>query len=106
MNISQKIAELHQSLVSLDERICHMESRRDFPPAGGTRSDPVVREELRDLYVGQMKLLQLIQHLNKDRPEPDFSETFQSVLETARMADAHAARGSGRPSFALAFRAC
>jgi len=97
--ITQKLVEYHQSLAWLDERIYQAELRRDYPAPGCLRSDPVVQEELRVLYVGQAKLLQLIQHLEKDLLELSFSETFSSVLETARLADAHAAKSSGHPSF-------
>jgi hypothetical protein len=99
MNLSQKLAENHRSLVLLDERISQAELRRDYPPRGCLRSDPVVQEELRVLYVGQAKLLQIIQHLEKDLLELNFSETFQSVLETARIADAYVEKNCGRPSF-------
>ncbi len=99
MNLSQKLAEHHQFLAWLDERISQAEFRRDYPAPGDPRADPVVLEELRVLYVSQAKLLQSIQHLQKDLQELNFSETFQSVLETARVADAHAAKSSGHPSF-------
>ena len=72
----------------LDERIYQAELRRDYPPSGCHGSDPATREELRILYVGHAKLLQLIQHLKKDLLELTFAKTFRSVLETARMADA------------------
>jgi hypothetical protein len=97
--ITRKLAENHQSLSSLDERIHQAELRRDYPPPGGDHSDPVVQEELRVLYVGQAKLLQLIQHLQKDLLELNFKETFRSVLETARLADARVTKNSGHPSF-------
>jgi hypothetical protein len=97
--ITRKLAENNQSLASLDERICHAELRRDFPPPGCCRLDSVVQEELRVLYIGQAKLLQLIQRLKKDLIEFNFSETFHLVLETARIADAHAEKKSGHPSF-------
>jgi hypothetical protein len=97
--LTQKLAEKHQSLASLDERIYQAELRRDYPPPGYRRSDPVVQEELSVLYVGQAKLLQLIQRLKKDLLEFNFAKTFESVLETARLADEHAARKSGHPSF-------
>ncbi|HWZ95864.1 MAG TPA: hypothetical protein VNW30_11775 [Opitutaceae bacterium] len=90
--ITPKLAEHHQFLVWLDERISQAELRRDYPPPGGLRSDPVVQEELRILYVSHAKSLQLIQHLQKDLPELDFSETFQSVLKTASMADVPATK--------------
>ncbi|HEV8073039.1 MAG TPA: hypothetical protein VGP21_02815 [Opitutaceae bacterium] len=99
MNLSQKLAENHRSLVLLDERISQAELRRDYLSPGFHRSDPVVQEELRVLYGGHAKLLQLIQHLKKDLLELNFSETFRSILETARLADAHAAKNSGHPSF-------
>jgi hypothetical protein len=99
ITITQKLAENHRSLVLLDERIRQAELRRDYPPLGSFRLDSVVQEELRVLYVSQAKLLQQIEHLKKDLIESDFSETFQSVLETARLADEHAARKSGHPSF-------
>jgi hypothetical protein len=98
-NITKKLAENHQFLASLDERISQAELRRDYPPPGYCRSDPVVQEELRVLYVGHAELLQHIQHLQKDLLELNFSETFQSVLETARIADACVTKNSGRPSF-------
>ena len=75
--ITRKLAENNQSLASLDERICHAELRRDFPPPGCCRLDSVVQEELRVLYTGQAKLLQLIQRLKKDLIEFNFSETFK-----------------------------
>jgi hypothetical protein len=99
MNLSQKLAENHQSLVLINERIRQAELRRDYPPLGSYRLDSVVQEELRVLYVGHAKLLQQIEHLQKDLIESDFSETFQSVLETARLADEHAAKKTGHPSF-------
>ncbi|HXB02985.1 MAG TPA: hypothetical protein VNV15_09245 [Opitutaceae bacterium] len=99
MNLSQKLAENHQSLVSLDERIRQAEFRRDYPPLGSCRLDSVIQEELRVLYVGHAKLLQHIDQLEQERVESDFAENFQSVLETARLADEHAARKSGHPSF-------
>jgi hypothetical protein len=99
MNPSQELAEHHQFLVWLDERISQAELRRDYPPPGGLRSDPVVQEELRISYVSHAKSLQFIQHLQKDLPELDFSETFQAVLETARLADVPAAKKFGHPSF-------
>jgi hypothetical protein len=97
--IIRKIAENHQFLAWLDERIDQAELRRDYPAPGYPRSDPVVLEELRVLYVSHAKLLQNIQHLQKDLQELNFSETFQSVLETARIADAYATKNSGQPSF-------
>jgi hypothetical protein len=97
--ITRKLAENHLLLASLDERIHQAELRRDYPPPGCRRSDPVTLEELRVLYVGHAKLLQLIQHLQKDLLELNFKETFRSVLETARLADAHAVKNSGHPSF-------
>jgi hypothetical protein len=99
MNLSQKLAENHQLLVLIDERIRQAELRRDYPPLGSCRLDSVVQEELRVLYVGHAKLLQFIEQLNKDLLEFNFLKTFDSVLETARLADAHAARKSGHPSF-------
>jgi hypothetical protein len=99
MNLPQKLAENHRSLVLLDERISQAELRRDYPPPGCRRPDPVVQEELRVLYVGHAKLLQLIQHLQKDLLELNFKETFQSVLETARLASARTEKNSGHPSF-------
>jgi len=96
--ITQELAEKNQSLVYFDKRIHQVERRRDYPPAGCLRSDPVVLEELRVLYVGHAKLLQRIQHLEQDLIESDFAETFQSVLETARQDDAYATKKSGRPS--------
>jgi hypothetical protein len=97
--IIQKLAEDNQLLAYLDERILQAELHRDYPPPGCLRSDPVVLEELRVLYVGHAKLLQHIQRLEQYLIESDFAETFQSVLETARLADAHAAKNSRRPSF-------
>jgi hypothetical protein len=97
--ITQKLAEDNQLLAYLDERILQAELCRDYPPPGCLRSDPVVLEELRVLYVGHAKLLQHIQHLEQHLIESDFSENFQSVLESARLDDAHAAKNSGRPSF-------
>jgi hypothetical protein len=97
--ITRKLAENHQSLASLDERIHQAELRRDYPPPGCDHSDPVVQEELRVLYVSHAKLLQLIQLLQKDLLEFNFKETFRSVLETARLADAHTENKSGHPSF-------
>ena len=97
--ITRKLAEYHQFLAWLDERLSQAELRRDYPPAGCLRSDLVTREELRVLYISQAKLLQHIQYLKKDLLELNFSKTFQSVLETARLADARAEKNSGRPSF-------
>jgi hypothetical protein len=93
MNLSQELAENHRSLASLDERIYHAELRRDFPPPGSHRSDPIIQEELRLLYIGHAKLLQHIQQLEKDLLELNFSKTFRSVLETAQMPGGHAASG-------------
>jgi hypothetical protein len=95
INLSQEIAEHNQSLACLDERIYQAELRRDYPPSGCNGSDPVVQEELRALYVGQARLLQIIQLLNKDLLELNLKETSHSVLETARIADAHAVKNSG-----------
>jgi hypothetical protein len=99
MNPTRELAEHHQFLAWLDERICQAELRRDYPPPGCRGSDPVIQEELRVLYVSQAKLLQLIQHLEKEVLELNFSETFQSVLKTARLADAHTEKKAGHPSF-------
>jgi hypothetical protein len=98
--IIRNIAESHQFLAWLDERIYQAELRRDYPASGSLRSDLVVLEELRVLYVSHAKLLQNIQYLQKDLQELNFSETFQSVLETARIADAHVEKNCGHPSFA------
>jgi hypothetical protein len=86
-------------LASLDERIFQAELRRDYPPPGCLRSDPVAQEELRVLYVSHAKLLQHIDHLKQELIESDFAETFQSVLETARLDNARVTKNFGRPSF-------
>lgn len=97
--MNKKLVENYQFLAWLDERIYQAELRRDYPPAGCLRLDSAVQEELRALYVSHAKLLQHIQHLEQDLIESDFAENFQSVLETARLDDAHAAENSDHPFF-------
>jgi hypothetical protein len=99
VNLSQKLAENQQFLAWLDERIFQAELRRYYPPPSCLCSDPVVLEELRVLYVGHAKLLEHIQHLQKDLLELNFKETFCSVLETARLDNTLEEKTSGRPSF-------
>ena len=86
-------------MASLEGRIDRAELRRDYPPPGCRRSDPVVLAELRVLYVGHAKLLQDIDRLKQALIESDFAENFQSGLGIARLDHAHTAKNSGRPSF-------
>ncbi|MGA3006478.1 MAG: hypothetical protein ABSE59_01175 [Opitutaceae bacterium] len=101
MNLFQRLAANHQLLTLLEERIHHAELRRDYPPRGYYGSDPMVREELRALYVSRARLLQRIQYLKIDL-ESCFKETFQAALDTARVDHARPAENSDYPSMAQA----
>ena len=103
MNLLQQLSEDRQALASLEAHIQRVELRRDYPPAGCLDSNlfhSTVQKDLRALYVGRARLLQIIQRLEGQR-EPGVSKTLSSVLERTCANGANPEITSGNPSFSL-----